>query len=85
LTLTAGTSDSALGMAAEAELAVEPSVWEAIRRAGDLVWRRPLISVALFLVVVATTLSALEGATDFGQATINGVVAGNYFALGRWA
>ena len=82
MTLTAGTSDSALGMAAEAELAVEPSVWEAIRRAGDLVWRRPLISVALFLVVVAATLSALEGATDFGQATINGVVAGNYFALG---
>jgi neutral amino acid transport system permease protein len=34
------------------------------------------------LVVVAVVLAILEGPQDLAQATINGIVAGNYFALG---
>jgi neutral amino acid transport system permease protein len=53
-----------------------------VRRVGAVLARRPFLSVVALLLLVAALLSALKGATEFGQATINGVVAGNYFALG---
>lgn len=44
--------------------------------------RRPLLGVVVALVVAGATLAVLEGPRDLAQATINGVVAGNYYALG---
>ena len=44
--------------------------------------RRPLLSILAVLVAVAVLLAALEGPVDLAQATINGIVAGNYYALG---
>jgi neutral amino acid transport system permease protein len=52
---------------------------------GDLLAaaaRRPLLGVAIALVIAGAVLAALEGPRDLAQATINGVVAGNYYALG---
>ena len=43
---------------------------------------RPLATLAWGLVGIAVVLGLLEGWREIAQATINGVVAGNYFALG---
>lgn len=42
----------------------------------------PLASLGVVLVVVAAVLGVRDGLHDLGQATVNGIVAGNYFALG---
>jgi neutral amino acid transport system permease protein len=44
--------------------------------------RRPLLALTTTAVVVALALGVLEGWRDLAQASINGVVAGSYFALG---
>lgn len=44
--------------------------------------RHPLVALAATIVVVALVLGLLEGWRDLAQSTINGVVAGSYFALG---
>jgi neutral amino acid transport system permease protein len=69
-------------MSAGADVATALDDLNMVRRAGAVLARRPFLSVVALLLLVAATLSALKGATEFGQATINGVVAGNYFALG---
>jgi neutral amino acid transport system permease protein len=69
-------------MSAGADVATAHDGLNMVRRAGAVLGRRPFLSVVALLLLVAAMLSALKGATEFGQATINGVVAGNYFALG---
>jgi neutral amino acid transport system permease protein len=54
----------------------------AFGRLAALLGRHPLLSLGVVLVGVAVALAAAEGPTDLAQATINGVVAGNYYALG---
>ncbi|HXF98033.1 MAG TPA: branched-chain amino acid ABC transporter permease [Gaiellaceae bacterium] len=44
--------------------------------------RRPLLSLGAAIAAAALALGLLEGWRDLAQATINGVVAGSYFALG---
>lgn len=44
--------------------------------------RRPLFSLAVTIGIVAIALGVVEGWRDLAQASINGVVAGTYFALG---
>jgi neutral amino acid transport system permease protein len=44
--------------------------------------RHPLLALGGALVVTAIVLAVREGAQDLAQATVNGVVAGNYYALG---
>jgi neutral amino acid transport system permease protein len=44
--------------------------------------RRPLLAMLAALAAIAVVLAATEGPLEFAQATINGVVAGNYYALG---
>jgi neutral amino acid transport system permease protein len=44
--------------------------------------RRPLLPIVVGLVAVAVVIAAAEGALDLAQATVNGVVAGDYYALG---
>ena len=51
-------------------------------RLVDAARRRPLAMLALLLVAVWFGLGIAEGWREVAQATINGVVAGNYFALG---
>lgn len=46
------------------------------------VWRRPEVVAAAVLVAAVVALIAAEGAHDLGQATVNGLVTGSYFALG---
>ncbi len=53
-----------------------------VAKAGAAVARRPLLGVLAVLAVAALVLAALEGPRELAQATINGVVAGNYYALG---
>jgi neutral amino acid transport system permease protein len=48
----------------------------------DHVRRRPGLVLLGLLAVTALVLGATEGWRELGQVTINGVVAGNYFALG---
>jgi len=66
----------------------DPSVLAAASRPGRLaattagLRRRPLLGFALGAGAIAVLLGALEGWRELGQATINGIVAGNYFALG---
>lgn len=48
----------------------------------DPMRRRPLATLAVVLVAVWLGLGLVEGWREIAQATINGVVAGNYFALG---
>jgi neutral amino acid transport system permease protein len=43
---------------------------------------RPLLGIVAVLAVVAVVLAVTQGVTELGQATINGLVAGNYYALG---
>jgi neutral amino acid transport system permease protein len=44
--------------------------------------RHPLLALGGALVVTAIVLAIREGAHDLAQATVNGIVAGNYYALG---
>jgi neutral amino acid transport system permease protein len=44
--------------------------------------RHPLLVLGGALVVTAVVLAVREGAHDLAQATVNGIVAGNYYALG---
>ena len=44
--------------------------------------RHPLLVLGGALVVTAIVLAVREGAHDLAQATVNGIVAGNYYALG---
>ena len=53
-----------------------------VRRATDALGRHPGASVAGLLVIVALVLGVSRGWHDLAQTTINGIVAGNYFALG---
>lgn len=53
-----------------------------VRRLTGALGRHPGASVAGLLVVVALALGLSEGWHDLTQATINGIVSGNYFALG---
>jgi neutral amino acid transport system permease protein len=48
----------------------------------DPVRRHPLATLVWTLVAVGLVLGVAEGWREIAQATINGVVAGNYFALG---
>ena len=48
----------------------------------DAAGRRPLLGLCIGLAAVAITLAVTEGPTELAQASINGVVAGNYYALG---
>jgi neutral amino acid transport system permease protein len=43
---------------------------------------RPLLAILGALAATAVTLAATEGPLALAQATINGIVAGNYYALG---
>jgi neutral amino acid transport system permease protein len=67
------------GHAASVDVAREP---RRLERVVDAARRRPLAVLALLLVVVALVLGVAEGWRDLAQATVNGIVAGNYFALG---
>jgi neutral amino acid transport system permease protein len=42
----------------------------------------PLLLLGLAIVVAGAALAIHEGGRDFAQATLNGVIAGNYYALG---
>jgi neutral amino acid transport system permease protein len=42
----------------------------------------PLLLLGLAIVVAGAALAIHEGGRDFAQATVNGVIAGNYYALG---
>ena len=53
-----------------------------VHRATDALGRHPGASVAGLLVIVALALGLSRGWHDLAQTTINGIVAGNYFALG---
>lgn len=44
--------------------------------------RRPLLAILGALAAIAVVLAATQGPLELAQATINGVVAGNYYALG---
>ena len=48
----------------------------------DPIRRRPLATLGWCLVAVGAVLGLVEGWREIAQATINGIVAGNYFALG---
>ena len=50
--------------------------------AAALVRRHPLLALACLIGAVALWLAVRDGLHDLGQATLNGIVAGNYFALG---
>jgi neutral amino acid transport system permease protein len=53
-----------------------------LARGREALAAHPAWTLAGALALVAVVLAALEGPTDLAQATVNGVVAGNYFALG---
>jgi neutral amino acid transport system permease protein len=42
----------------------------------------PLLLLGLAIVAAGAALAIHEGGRDFAQATVNGVIAGNYYALG---
>jgi neutral amino acid transport system permease protein len=48
----------------------------------DLVGRRPLLWLLAALAIVALVLAVTQSPTELAQASINGIVAGNYYALG---
>jgi neutral amino acid transport system permease protein len=64
------------------------SVVEATPRAGAIAsfrrgaLKRPLLALSIAACGVAIVLGITQGATELAQATINGIVAGNYYALG---
>ena len=43
---------------------------------------RPLLAILGALAATAVALAAIEGPLALAQATVNGIVAGNYYALG---
>lgn len=51
-------------------------------RLSDAVRRHPLATLVVGLAAVGLALGLLEGWRHIAQASINGLVAGNYFALG---
>ncbi len=53
-----------------------------VRRLTGALGRHPAASVAGLLVIVALALGLSKGWHDLAQATINGIISGNYFALG---
>lgn len=53
-----------------------------VRRLTGALGRHPGASVAGLVMVVALVLGVSQGWHDLAQATINGIVSGNYFALG---
>jgi neutral amino acid transport system permease protein len=44
--------------------------------------RRPLLAILGALAAIAVALAATQGPLELAQATVNGIVAGNYYALG---
>ena len=44
--------------------------------------RRPLLALLAALASIAVALAATQGPLELAQATVNGIVAGNYYALG---
>jgi neutral amino acid transport system permease protein len=44
--------------------------------------RRPLLALLGALVAIAVVLAVTQGPVELAQATVNGIVAGNYYALG---
>jgi len=44
--------------------------------------RRPLLALLGALGAIAVALAATQGPVELAQATVNGIVAGNYYALG---
>ena len=48
----------------------------------SVVRRHPLAALGVVIVLVALWLGIREGWHELAQATLNGIVAGNYFALG---
>ncbi len=53
-----------------------------LNAAMALVRRHPLLTLGCVIALVALWLAVRDGLHELGQATLNGVVAGNYFALG---
>lgn len=53
-----------------------------VRAIEAAIQRRPLVSLLAALAITAFLLAVLEGPTDLAQASINGLIAGNYYALG---
>jgi neutral amino acid transport system permease protein len=53
-----------------------------VAAAAAVVRRHPLLSLACVIALTAVALGVREGLHDLGQSTLNGIVAGNYFALG---
>jgi neutral amino acid transport system permease protein len=53
-----------------------------IRSLRDAAGGRPLLWLSVALVIVAVVLGVTQGWTELAQATVNGIVAGNYYALG---
>src|SRR5918996_5611807 len=51
-------------------------------RAAAYVARHTLLALLAVLGLVAVGLAVRDGPRDLAQATVNGVVAGNYYALG---
>jgi len=47
-----------------------------------LIARRPLLAILAALAVAAVVLAITQGFADVVQATVNGIVSGNYYALG---
>ncbi len=54
----------------------------ALDRARAAVGEHPLLAIGLVFASVAVILAFTQGLQEFAQATINGIVAGNYYALG---
>jgi neutral amino acid transport system permease protein len=48
----------------------------------DAAARHPLFLLALVLALVAVGLAVTQGVSELAQASVNGIVAGNYYALG---
>ena len=48
----------------------------------SVVRRHPLAALCVVIALVALWLGIREGWHELAQATLNGIVAGNYFALG---
>jgi neutral amino acid transport system permease protein len=53
-----------------------------VSRVTAAITDRPLLGIVVVLVAIAVALAATQGLAELGQATINGIVAGNYYALG---
>lgn len=53
-----------------------------VRRLATTSGRHPVLTLGAVVVAGALLLGFAEGWRDLAQATINGIVAGNYFALG---